>query len=78
MSVKTDREKYNDACWRQGEPRREANRQRLLATGTPTPERITAALDYRMLEGPQVDIECGGPLAYWLRRVVPTPEAVTT
>ena len=56
MTRKTDREKYADAVWRQGEPRR----QKLLAQGTPNRHRITLALDYRMLDGPEVDVWCGG------------------
>lgn len=57
---KTDREKYASAVWRQGEPRRAAERERLLATGVPVPERVSMALDLCGLYGPEVDAACGG------------------
>lgn len=60
MPVKSDREKYAAAVWRQGEPRRELDRWRLLATETPNRKRITLALDFRELYGPEVDRELGG------------------
>jgi hypothetical protein len=58
--MRTDREKYASALWRQGEPQRKRERAELLATGTPIPARITLALDFAMLHGPDVDRALGG------------------
>lgn len=74
----TEKERYAAAVWRQGAARREAEVERLLASGVPNPRRITMALDYRCLYGPDVDEACGGgePMVdEWeagIRR--PTPE----
>ncbi|HZN71229.1 MAG TPA: hypothetical protein VFC00_06045 [Micromonosporaceae bacterium] len=46
------RDRYAKAQQRQEE-------QRLLAEARPVPARITIALDFRGLEGPEVDIACG-------------------
>lgn len=43
--------------WSAARAQREAD---LLATGVPNPRRITAALDANALDGPEVDIACGG------------------
>lgn len=77
-SKMTDRQKFQEARWEQGEPQREAERQRLLTTETPNRKRITIALDTRSLYGPEVDIACGGvePMVdEWEAGTrVPTPE----
>lgn len=78
MAKKTDREKYADAVWRQGAPARARERENMLATQTPNPKRITMALDYRELYGPEVDEACGvaEPMVDWWEAgaVVPTAE----
>ena len=75
---KTDRQKYSDALWRQGQPARDAERARMLATQTPVPRSITLALDYRELYGPEVDEALGvaEPMVDWWESgaVIPTAE----
>src|ERR1700722_2840390 len=77
---KSDRERYADALWRQGAPAREVAKRKLLAEGTPVRQRITQALDSRMLDGPEVDEELGvaEPMVDWWEegRVVPTGDEI--
>jgi hypothetical protein len=67
------RERYGTAISRQ-------RAERLIATGKVVPARITMALDIRDLEGPEVDIACGGSepdVDMWeLGLAVPSPEQV--